>query len=155
MSICQNCGTHFITSALCTGCRPSTTPAAAPTDCVAPQKLPYVWQQKFANIERAGGASLPALARLPLPVRCHLRFNIFALLFGLLYYICKGMWKRGVSLALLTIALALLTIYILGLAGMTDFAAHNVATAMSALIFAYRANLDYYKQAVLGDDSWW
>lgn len=174
MSICQNCGTHFITSALCTGCRPLPAPAppspspalpaaapvaavtpATPVEYVAAQKLPLVWQEKFAAIEQAGGLALPALAQLPLAARWRLRFNIFALLFGVLYYVCKGMWKRGISLALLMIALAVLALYVLGQAGVPEAAANNLATAASALVFAYRANIDYYKFAALGDDSWW
>jgi hypothetical protein len=154
MSICQNCGTHFITSALCTTCRPAP-PTVVVVDYAAPQKLPLIWKEKFALIDQAGGIALPSLAQLPLVARVRVRCNVFALLFGVLYYVCKGMWKRGVSLALLAIALTLLLVWLATPLGVPADYLHNVATALSALAYAYRANLDYYKHAVLGDDSWW
>ncbi|QGZ41301.1 uncharacterized protein DUF2628 [Pseudoduganella flava] len=155
MSICQNCGTHFISSALCTTCRPAMPAAPAPLEYATPQKLPLVWTEKFALIDRAGGVGLPKLTQLPLAARLRIHCNLFAMLFGVLYYVCKGMWKRGVSLALLAIALTLLLQWSAAPLGLSADTAHNLATALSALAYAWRANVDYYKQAVLGDDSWW
>lgn len=155
MSICQNCGTHFITSALCTTCRPVPAPHHVVPDYAVPQKLPLVWKDKFALIDHAGGASLPQLAQLPLPARVRIHCNVFAMLFGLLYYVCKGMWKRGISLALLMVALTFILLWSAVMLDVSTELAHNAATGISALLYAWRANIDYYKYAVLGDDSWW
>ncbi|TWI63513.1 uncharacterized protein DUF2628 [Pseudoduganella lurida] len=156
MSICHHCGTHFITSPLCTACRPTSAIASCtPPEFAVPQRLPLVWREKFGAIDRAGGVTLAKLAQLPLPDRLRIRCNVFALLFGAAYYACKGMWKRGLSLALLMAALTLLMMSAADLAGIAPELARNVGISIAAFVYAYRANLDYYKQAVLGDDSWW
>lgn len=152
MSICQHCGTHFITSPLCTTCRPVT---AIPLEYAVPQKLPHVWRDKFAAIDRAGGVELPKLNLLPLMTRVRLRCNVFAMLFGVVYYICKGMLKRGIALTALLVAVTLLLLWLADQLNVPADVAHNVTAAISATVYAWRANLDYYKLAVLGDDSWW
>lgn len=120
-----------------------------------PTKLPHVWRDKFAAIDRAGGVELPKLNLLPLTMRVRIRCNVFAMLFGVVYYICKSMLKRGIALTALLMAITLLLPWLADLLNVTANVAHNVTAAVSAIVYAWRANLDYYKLAVLGDDSWW
>ena len=152
MSICQHCGNHFIGSALCSTCRPA---APAANEYAAPLRLPLVWQRKFALIEQAGGVDLPKLAQLPLATRIRLHCNPFAMLFGVLYYLCKGMWKRGLALTLLLMAMTIFLYWVAEQWLVPEETVHRAASAITAVVYAWRANLDYYKHTVLGDDSWW
>lgn len=80
-------------------------------------------------------------------------FNILAYLFGPLYYITKGMWKKGVAL------FGLLLIIVLALGFVLDhFGFEKIANALGygiGAVFAVRANIDYYKKMVQNDNGWW
>jgi hypothetical protein len=111
------------------------------------------WKRRFQAIAQAGGPRLPAFKSLSAAERRQaMAFNILAFLFGPLYYLAKGMWRRALSYTLL--ALGAVTLIIMGLdaVGYGDFArflAYGVAG-----VFAMRANLDFYKSQVLGDNGW-
>ncbi|WP_338770889.1 DUF2628 domain-containing protein [Massilia sp. METH4] len=106
-------------------------------------------------IDRAGGVELPKLDQLPVIARIRIRCNVFALLFGFVYYLCKGMVKRGIALTALLVAMTLVFLWCAERLNVPPELAQNMAAALSAIVYAWRANLDYYKHAVLGDDSWW
>lgn len=111
------------------------------------------WKRRFHLIEKAGGVRLPRFRELPTRERMGLNFNVLAFLFGPLYYLAKGMWRKALSLfvvcALAAIALAF-ALSLLGLEALVRSVPYGVAA-----IFAVRANIDYYKRQVLGDDGWW
>lgn len=74
---------------------------------------------------------------------------MLAFLFGPLYYIAKGMWKKGLSLLFLSTACTLV---------MVPFVPEPVLRGISfgfQALFAMNANVDYYRKKVLGEDFWW
>jgi uncharacterized protein YebE (UPF0316 family) len=80
-------------------------------------------------------------------------FNILAFLFGPFYYAAKGMWRKAISLFALMAAIVIA----LGLV-LDAFGLERVANALGygvGAVFAVRANIDYYKKMVLGDNGWW
>ncbi len=111
------------------------------------------WKRRFHAIAKAGGPRLPQLKALPVRERRHaMGFNILAFLFGPLYYLAKGMWRRAVSYTVLVLAAILLIdllLEALGYGDLTRFLSYGVAA-----LFAMRANLDYFKVKVQGDNGW-
>ncbi len=57
------------------------------------------WKDRFKAIAHAGGVKFPNLKDLPKNERRKaFSFNVLAFLFGPVYYIAKGMWKKGLAL---------------------------------------------------------
>jgi hypothetical protein len=111
------------------------------------------WKQKFRIFEKAGGPKLPRFKELAARERSKITFNILAFLFGPFYYLAKGMWRKALSLsaavfvAVLVVAIVLILVDLGGLVGALGYGANA--------IYAARANVDYYKKMVLGDNGWW
>ena len=80
-------------------------------------------------------------------------FNILAFLFGPFYYIAKGMWKKGIALFFVCFIAVLLLEIVLNMFGFAKMG-KALGYGVSA-VFAVRANVDYYKKMVLGDNGWW
>jgi len=110
------------------------------------------WKQKFRLIEKAG-LPKPNLKALSMGERVRVGFNVMAFLFGPIYYLAKGMWKKALSLLLVSLSIVVALSAVLHLAGL-DRMAHAVSYGMAGF-FAARANLDYYRKLVLGDNGWW
>lgn len=110
------------------------------------------WHEIFRLIETAGGPKMPKIKALPFGQRRKVVFNAWAFLFGPFYYLAKGMWKKGVVLFALSVAAIVIMELILDAIGMSR---SNVSRFIAPAVFGTRANIDYYKQIVLGDKGWW
>ena len=112
------------------------------------------WKARFRAIALAGGPKMPNFKKLSKSDRRKAySFNFLAFLFGPLYYIAKGMWKRGIAL----FALLVVVVIVLGFA-LDFFGFERVSNALGygvSAVFAIRANIDFYKKMVLGDNGWW
>lgn len=111
------------------------------------------WKQKFRLIEKAGGARQQNLKALSSGERMKVVFNVLAFLFGPIYYLVKGMWKKALALfgACIVVIVAVgVVLDLLGFGRVADALGYGAAA-----VFAVRANIDYYKKMVLGDDGWW
>lgn len=111
------------------------------------------WKQKFLLLEKAGGPKQSNFKALSSGERLKIGFNIVAFLFGPLYYLAKGMWRKALTLFGVCVAVLVVIGFALDLAGMS-----RVADALGygvAAVFGVRANIDYYKKMVLGDNGWW
>lgn len=111
------------------------------------------WKLKFRLLRKAGVPGLKNLKALAPGERVKIGFNVLAFLFGPLYYFAKGMWKKALSLFVACVIGIVALEVILGCFGL-----YRVANALGygvAAIFAVRANVDYYKKMVLGDNGWW
>ncbi len=162
MSFCQQCGTEAAAATLfCASCGANVTapdvkahdpyaPPAATRAGLAPQ-----WVHNFALFEQAGGVRLPLIGTLPFGDRVRLRFNIWALLFGPVYYAAKGMWRKALSLSLALMVLLVIVELAADLLGMRDTKINLISNIVFPLVFAMRANIDYYKKMVLDDNGWW
>lgn len=132
---------------------PAATLAADETHRIDALPVSDAWKRRFFAIAQAGGPRLPAFKSLPAAERRKaMAFNILAFLFGPLYYLAKGMWRRAVSytlLALIAVSLIIMGLDALGYGEFARFLSYGVAG-----VFAMRANLDFYKSQVLGDNGW-
>jgi hypothetical protein len=113
------------------------------------------WKAKFRLFEKAGAPGFANLKNLPPEERRRAAagFNILAFLFGPLYYVAKGMWRKAIALFLVCFAVSLVIEFILTLTGYENIG--KFMTYGVAAVFAVRANIDYYKKMVLGDNGWW
>jgi hypothetical protein len=112
------------------------------------------WKRRFRAIAKAGGPALPHVKTMSKEERKDLSpFNILAFLFGPFYYLAKGMWKKALAMGGACIAAVLVFQMVMLMLGLESLARAS-GFAVGA-VFAVRANLDFYKKMVLGDDSWW
>jgi len=111
------------------------------------------WKRKFRLIQKAGGPKQTQFKSLTSGERMKISFNILAFLFGPIYYIVKGMWKKGLALFGACFGVLVVLSVLLELAGLGKVA--NALGYGAAALFAVRANIDYYKKMVLGDNGWW
>jgi len=111
------------------------------------------WKTRFRLIQEAGGPAMPGARSLSFGDRTRVMFNILAFLFGPLYYLAKGLWRKAIVFfvggVILLTALSLLLEFV-GLSG-----ADRALGTSFAVLFAIRANIDYYKRIVLNDNGWW
>ncbi|MGY0505250.1 DUF2628 domain-containing protein [Luteimonas sp. e5] len=145
----------------------STTPEILPAAPVAANHVDIDalavsdrWKAYFKGLQNAGGLGAPALKDLP-PEERKLRLKevqpppvsmILAFAFGLLYYIAKGMWKKGLVLLAITVPPVFILSMILYFIGGETLA--NATRFLIAAIFAYSAPRDFYATKVLGDNGW-
>jgi len=112
------------------------------------------WKIRFRAIYAAGGPKLPQLKSLPKKDRRKAyALNFYAFFFGPFYYAAKGMWKRGLVLLALSMAVVIPLGIVLDTYGLLRLS-KSLVYGVSAL-YAIRANLDYYKKMVLQDNGWW
>ena len=113
------------------------------------------WKEKFRVYRKAGAPEFSRFGELTPEERkrATFGFNILAFLFGPFYYLAKGMWRRGVTLLVVAVIVVAMIDIVFGLMGWA-----RLGSALGygiAAIYAVRANLDYYKKMVLGDNGWW
>ena len=112
------------------------------------------WKERFSVIHAAGGPRFPDYKKLP-PRERHkvIRFNFLAFLLGPLYYIAKGMWRKALTLflaCLVAVVVVGMALEAMGYGAFVKYLGYGAAA-----VFAVRANIDYYKKMVLGDNGWW
>lgn len=118
------------------------------------------WKQYFKGIQANGGLQLPLFKALPKDQR-KAAFKqiqppmvsfVLAFVFGLFYYIAKGMWKKGLVLTAIVAFIVIVlgtVLYMIGgemLAKAVNFA--------GAAIFGMMAPRDYYAFKVENDTGW-
>jgi len=114
-------------------------------------EIPAGWQRKFALLEKAGGPKMPKYRDLSFSERRGLLFSLWGFFFGPFYYLAKGMWKKAISLT----AVCTVLIVVLALIFSAMHWSDGILNIVAGVIFAVRANIDYYKKMVLGDNGWW
>jgi hypothetical protein len=124
----------------------------ASADQIRALKVSESWKQKFVLIARAGGPNLSAARSMTAGERMKIGFNVFAFLFGPFYYLAKGMWRKAIVLAAIVVGALMALEIVLNVAGIGQVA--KVLGYGGAAVFGARANLDYYKKVVLGDNGW-
>ncbi|MDQ1244315.1 MAG: hypothetical protein QG565_655 [Campylobacterota bacterium] len=111
------------------------------------------WKDKFRVLAEVGKPITYAMrlrnesAYKKLPIG--IKFNIWAFLFGLIYYFLKGMWKKGIVLFGSGIAIGIVLIVMFG-----ESAGNITTMIVTSLLFATFANFDYYRTMVLEEDFW-
>ena len=113
-----------------------------------------VWQRRFAFFDQYGVPNSTPQARaayraLGFGEKLRLNSNFLALLFGPLYFIAKGMWRKGVTFLIAGLAaMAVLTVL-----NVPDSFVRPVGFAFSALAMT-TANYAYYLHVRRGSTSW-
>lgn len=157
MVFCRGCAKEIHeTAQVCPGCgapQGIPKPQAMPTggSGSAPEVISESWQAKFALIEKAGGVKTPHIKNLQFGERVKALFNIWAFLFGPIYYFVKGMWKKALPL----LGIAIILIVVLEMICRKFGIPETITNFVGGAIFAARANIDYYKKVKFGDDGWW
>lgn len=150
MPFCQHCGSQASeTTDFCYNCGADVTAAA-----LALPAMSAAWRTRFALLHKAGGAAMPQSIELTLAERATVRFNLLAFVLGPVYYAAMGMWKKGVSLAVLAVLLVLLARALLDAAGLAHTGLGTMVYLIAPLLYAARANIDYFTRVVLHDDGW-
>jgi hypothetical protein len=111
------------------------------------------WKKVFLLIQKAGGPSLKNIAALTGGERMRVMTNIWAFMFGPLYYAANGMWKKGLLLFLGGSALVIIVEMAFVVLDI-DVPAQALGLGLSSL-FSTQANIDFYKKEVLRKSGWW
>lgn len=118
-------------------------------------ELAQSWQQRFAFYDRYGvpnasPESRQAYRELSFGDKMRLNTNIWGFLFGPFYFFVKGMWRKGLVLLALAIALAVTFMAVVDAPGIIIRAAGLVVPALAMTT----ANYAYYLHVVKGSQSW-
>jgi hypothetical protein len=111
------------------------------------------WKFKFLLMERAGGPSLPRLKDLTSSERFIISFNFLAFLFWPFFHMSKGMWKKGGAMVGVSLVSLLVLSVLLNGFGLGRIA--YLCVLAVGVVFARRANGDYYRKMVLGEPDDW
>lgn len=130
--------------------RPSKADANVDSNA-ADQSIDPKWRLKFELMEKAGGPKFPRIKELSFGERMKVVFSIWGFLLGPFYYLAKGMWKKAISLTAVVFVLILLLEKILEAFDLPE----AITSFIGPAIFATRANIDYYKKMILGENGWW
>ncbi|MGW5522016.1 DUF2628 domain-containing protein [Gordonia sp. NPDC003950] len=115
--------------------------------------VPSRWQTRFAFYDAHGNPADPAgravFRVLPFGRRMRLSFNVLAFLFGPIYFAVKGMWRKGLTLLAIGVAVGIVMELVNAPAGLNA----PVAAAMGALAGS-TANYSYYLHIRANSHSW-
>lgn len=158
MSFCSKCGKRVEVDAIfCGSCgnrvAPNESKAISQEAVFMPPNQNMIsdsWQKRFKLIEKAGGSKLPQIKKLNFGERMNVSFNVWGFLFGPFYYLTKGMWKKAITLVVLSVLAYVVIAAILEAMKFNS----TILNFLSALIFASRANIDFYKKMTLNNDEW-
>ena len=131
----------------------SDVPSPLATAAIDELPVSDTWKTKFMLMEKAGGVKMPQHKALSTGERMKISFNVLAFLFGPFYYLAKGMWKKAITLFVVSVAIVVILEIALEMAGLGRFG--KALTYGVAAVYAVRANIDYYKKMVLGQNGWW
>lgn len=117
-------------------------------------ELASIWRWRFGFYDRFGHpGSTPeseaAYKALPYGARLMLGCNLLAFFFGPIYYFVKGMWRKGLTI----VALVLAVVGVQYAVGGSDGVYQAVNLALSCVLMA-TANYTYYLDQVKGSQSW-
>ena len=104
--------------------------------------------------DQAGGTSPRYINQLEWRERVALTYNAPALFLGILYFLWKGMWRKGLGLLGFCLAVGVVIEGVLILAGFDPLRGLKAIAAGSQMLFCMRANACYYRMKRLGDQSW-
>lgn len=124
-------------------------PTSSPESRLAP-----VWQQRFAFFDQFGlpnnaPEARAAFQKLRLVDKMRLNSNVLAFIFGPFYFFAKGMWRKGLTLLLVGLALGL----VIAVAGWSYGVLRFVSIGMS-VVSMMTANYAYYLHVRRGSTSW-
>jgi Protein of unknown function (DUF2628) len=146
-------------AAFCPHCgapQTSASPASSTAQQVTstPIAPPAKWRLKFNLLEKAGGHKMQKIKDLSVGERYNLNFNVWGFLFGPIYYLKLGMWKKALTYTGLGAAGIMLMELICSSFDINGGSAGGITSVVIPAIFGTRANVDYYKKIMLGINEW-
>jgi|SRR5881628_2320383 len=113
-----------------------------------------VWEQRFDFFDTYGPQSSSPQARrafraLPALERFRIGSNIVAFVFGALYFFAKGMWRKGLTMVMVTVAVQVVA----GLLDAPGQLQYLLGYAVSGGAMT-TANYAYYLHGTEGSTSW-
>lgn len=124
------------------------------------QGLSKAWQHKFDLLEKVGAnhqsiyraMGTPEYKAMGFRDKQRISFNVWAFLFGPLYYFVKKMWAKG--LLILAFIWLLATVFTLVEVALGTRFPDVVYWIPGAVIFAQLANHDYYRKVMKDEKIW-
>jgi len=119
------------------------------------ENLSAFWKEKFKTLDKIPNQRMrftPDLEGLTFKERLKVAFNIWAFIFGPIYYFLKKLWVKG----LLLFSFQLFYILFLDLFTMISGQSLSIHIywAPPAAMYAIMANVDYYKYKTLNETLW-
>jgi hypothetical protein len=116
--------------------------------------LPPMWQRRFAffrrfGLPRSSPQAQEAYRILGLSQRMDVSANVLAFVFGPLYFVAKGMWRKG--LVLLVVEFTVLMV--LGILGVSEIWLRAIGVGFS-VIATITANYAYFLHVTRASASW-
>lgn len=124
--------------------------STVPNPTIVDLEISDTWKKKFEFMQEARGAKL--IKGISFKERFDLVFNIWAMVFGVFYYIAKGMWKKGLILQGIFLLMGVGLLLLEQVVGKTIPAVFY--WSVPAAFFAICANRDYYALKVKGKSTW-
>ena len=116
--------------------------------------LAEVWQRRFAffrrfGLPRSGQQSREAYRALGLNQRMEISANFLAFAFGPVYFLAKGMWRKGLVLILVEFAV----LFTVGMLGFSETWLRAIGVGFSILA-ALTANYGFFLHKARASTSW-
>ena len=116
------------------------------------QQLSSLWRKRFAFFADHGSAFSPggaeALRKLPFWTGASIRSNVWGFIFGPLYFLFLGMWKRGMAIVAAVIAIGLIAERLFG------SSADGPVAVLSSVFCSMTVNYARYIKVTEGRDEW-
>ena len=134
-------------------------PAASTADIDA-MDVSDKWKAYFKGVRKYGGLKTPLLKTLSADQRKEALKEMkppiascaLAFVFGVFYYVAKGMWKKGLVLLAIVLPIVIVLSFVLYMIGGEGLA--NATRFLGGAIFLMMAPRDYYAFKVEGDCGW-
>lgn len=114
------------------------------------------WKETFRAIEEAGlvsGGFYPTFETVDPKKHRQLMFNLWAFLFGPIYYFVLGMWRKALTWIAMTIAFSIGAAILVVFLGLPDAISRALGIGIQVL-YASNANADYYRKQIQGETFW-
>lgn len=116
--------------------------------------LARIWQTRFAffrrfGLPRSSQESREAYRALGLDQRLDISANVLAFVFGPVYFLAKGMWRKGLVL----IAVEFAVIFLFGMLGFSEIWLRAIGVGFSILATLI-ANYSYFLHKTRASTSW-
>lgn len=139
---------------------PLANPAAAAPVDIDTLEVSDRWKTYFKALSKYGGLDATVFKALPKDQHKAARKEmqpptssfVLAFVFGFLYYLCKGMWKKGLVLLAIVLPAIIVLSVVFYMIGGESLA--NATRFIGGVVFAIMAPRDFYAVKVLRDDGW-
>jgi Protein of unknown function (DUF2628) len=109
-----------------------------------------VWTDRFNFYQQNGEPNSKtfriAFKSLPMMKRMRMNINFYAFLFGIIYFLIKGMWKGAITLLAISTVVIIISLFL------PDSVSRYIGFPI-AYLGAFTANYTFYRKEVLGEND--